>query len=145
MQDTTPIAPNSADEDEQRKLQALALKKYGKPVEQLTQQERSDLFRSYQSERATAQGLIDTPAPKGKMMGGVYAAPTWSENLSGAVKKGLGHAQMGRLNRAEERGRNTAASMAATASDQAEARRQEQLKREDERFQQMLGMFGTGR
>ena len=145
MQNTTPVQPVSADEEEQRKLQQAAMSKYNKPLEQLTPQERDDLFRSYQSQRDQAQSLIDTPAAQGKMMGNVYAGPTFSASLSSAVKQGLGHAQMGRANKAERRGRETAAGLAATQSDQAEARRQEQLKREDERFQQMLGMFGTGR
>ena len=34
--------------------------------------------------------------PQGKQMGNIFTAPTWSENLSGAVKKGLGGLEMAR-------------------------------------------------
>ena len=39
---------------------------------------------------------IFAKGPQGKQMGNIYAAPTWSENLSGAVKKGLGGLEMAR-------------------------------------------------
>ena len=142
---STAVAAGSPEEDERRKLVALAVSKYNKTLGELTQQEKSDLFRSYQSERATANTFANDPTPQARMFGNVAAAPTWSANLSHAVKSGMGQYQNAKLNQAEKRGRETAAGMAAAESDLAEQRRQEQLKREDERFAQMLGMFGTGR
>ena len=38
--------------------------------------------------------------PQGKQVGGIYAAPTWSENLAGAVGKGLGGYEMAQARKA---------------------------------------------
>ena len=142
----TQTAGTLSPEEEQKKaLEDLSISKYNKVLSQLTPEERNDLFRSYKSERATAQGFANDPTPQGKNVsnGRIYVAPTWSENLAHATKVGMGAYQNSKLNSSEQRGRQTAAKLAASESDLAEQRRQEQLKREDERFQAILSSFGT--
>jgi hypothetical protein len=89
---------------------------------------------------------MNSPAAAGKRVGEkgrIYVAPTWSESLSSGLKKGAGLYLTNRANKQESAGRETAANLAA---DSAEQRRQQQVadrNKEDERFQQMLTMFGT--
>ena len=131
----------SPEEEQKKALEALSISRYNKVLGQLTQQEKSDLFRSYKAERQQANTFANDPAPQGRQMGGVYAPPTWSANLSHAVKSGMGQYQNAKLNQSEKRGRETAANLAATQADQAEQRRREDREREENRWQETLTML----
>jgi hypothetical protein len=72
------------------------------------------------------QDALFSEGPRGKQVGDIYVAPTWSESLNSAVQKGLGGYQMGQARNEQtdiDKQRATAASAEAqVAAEQAKAK-----------------------
>jgi hypothetical protein len=130
-------------EEDKKRLQALSMKSYGSPIENLSDEQRQALFANYDETRRMYTDMLMSEGPKGKQMGNVYVAPTWSENLAGAVQKGIGGYGLGQTNKRERLGRETAGDLAAEEAARRRLRDEEDRKREDDRFTQLVGMFGS--
>ena len=52
--------------------------------------------------RGGQEALFDTPMPQGRMMGDIYAAPTWADSLNAGVARALGGYQMGRARKGQD-------------------------------------------
>jgi hypothetical protein len=72
------------------------------------------------------QDALFSEGPRGKQVGGIYVAPTWSESLNSAVQKGLGGYQMGQARKEQtsidDQRAAASSAEAQVAAEQARAR-----------------------
>jgi hypothetical protein len=83
--------------DDLQEVQVLALRKYGRPLEALSEDEKQALYRDYAGEREVAgakytQGaeMLNTAMPEGRQIGQQFYAANPLETLGAVAKSGVG-------------------------------------------------------
>jgi hypothetical protein len=139
-------------EKDKMALLKLAVETTGKSFEQLTEQEQDSLFRDYDSMRREGEYNLTSEMPQGKTIrggpafGDQYFAPTWSENLAGAVQKGMGAYQLGKARQGEKMGRKAAGDLQTRADYYEGLDRTGQAEREKRRREEWMQalLMGSG-
>jgi hypothetical protein len=124
--------------DDIEKLKRLSLTKYGSALENLSEEQKQALFTSYEAEKLTALDQLGAQGPQGKMAGGIYVAPTWSENAASAIKKGIAGHQLGQIKKQERVGREASAGLLAESAATDRAAQAQERADDDERRKEWL-------
>lgn len=96
MMDAAAFDQFMSEDDELRKLEQEALKKYGRSLEELTEEEKNTLYRAYQAERELlnaeyARGAaMEGGTAEGRMAGNIYQAANPLEHLNTVARTAVG-------------------------------------------------------